>query len=118
MEWIEAHDSPHVLDGLGRAAVMDQRDTKTKIGEVRVQLESALELRHAFGSAVLPVQDVRERHVRIRQLTVQLDGSLRQAQCAINRGLLLVLARYRLGFPSGVRWHSGGRCYAPDRPGV
>src|SRR5260370_39540825 len=97
MEWIEAHDSPHVLNGLGRAAVMEQqRDTKAKIGEVRVQLESALELRHAFGSAVLPVQDVRERHVRTRQSTVQLDGFLRQAKIAINRGLLLVLARDRL----------------------
>src|SRR5258708_33130623 len=118
MEWIEAHDSPQVLDDLGRAAVMDQRDTKTNIGEVRVQLESALELRHAFGSAVLPVQDERERYVRIRQITVQLDGFLRQAQCAINRGLFLVLARDRLGLLPGEPWHEVGLRVALDSPGI
>src|SRR5258708_39700217 len=96
---------------LGRGGGVDERDTKTNMGEVRVQLESALELRHAFGSAVLPVQDERERYVRIRQITVQLDGFLRQAQCAINRGLFLVLARDRLGLVPVEPCHEVGLHY-------
>src|SRR5258708_11124791 len=97
MEWIETQDPPHIRDALGRSAVMDQRMTETSVGEIRVQLEGALELRHAFSSAVMPMQDPCEHPVRIRQITVQLDGFLRQAQCAINGGLFLVLARNRLG---------------------